>query len=114
MAKVLGVHEVELGADGDPAEFERLAAAAMAEARRTGSSIRLFKADRVGERQVPDAHRARQRRGPGQDLPDRGRGRRPRSSPSSRRIRRRARRGIGWTSYVPPIDVGTDYVEIDG
>ena len=46
MAKVLGVHEVELSADGDPAEFERLAAAAMAEAVPDGMNVRLFKADR--------------------------------------------------------------------
>lgn len=46
MAKVLGLHEIELSADGDPAEFERLAAAAMAEAVPDGMSVRLFKADR--------------------------------------------------------------------
>ena len=46
MARVLGVHEVELSDDGDPAEFERLAAAAMAEPVPDGMSVRLFKADR--------------------------------------------------------------------
>ena len=46
MAKVLGVHEVEVRADGDPAEFERLVAATMAEAMPEGMSVRLFKADR--------------------------------------------------------------------
>ena len=46
MAKVLGVHEIELGADKDPAEFERLASAVLAEAAPAGLNFRVFKADR--------------------------------------------------------------------
>jgi hypothetical protein len=46
MAKVLGAHEVELGPDHDPAEFERLAAAVVAESWPGGIRFRLFKADR--------------------------------------------------------------------
>jgi hypothetical protein len=46
MAKVLGVHEIELGADKDPAEFERLASAVLAEAAPDGLNVRVFKADR--------------------------------------------------------------------
>ena len=46
MAKVLGVHEIELGADKDPAEFERLASAVLAEAAPEGLNFRVFKADR--------------------------------------------------------------------
>lgn len=46
MAKVLGVHEIELGAGKDPGEFERLALAVVAEAAPEGLNVRLFRADR--------------------------------------------------------------------
>ncbi len=45
MAKVLGMHEVELG-DADPVEFERLASAVVAEKWPGGVTFRLFRADR--------------------------------------------------------------------
>ena len=43
MAKVLGVHEIELSDDKDPAEFERLASAVLAEAAPEGLNFRVFK-----------------------------------------------------------------------
>lgn len=46
MAKVLGVHEIELGDGADPAEFERAAGAFVAATAPDGVAVRLFKGER--------------------------------------------------------------------
>ena len=46
MAKVLGIHEVDLPDGADPAEFERRALAVVDEVWPAGLTSRLFKADR--------------------------------------------------------------------
>jgi uncharacterized protein (TIGR02118 family) len=45
-AEVVGVHEIDLGAAADPAEFERLAAAAVAAVAPPGMSARMLKGNR--------------------------------------------------------------------
>jgi hypothetical protein len=114
MAKVLGVHEVELGAGADPAEFERLVAATMAEAMPDGMSVRLFKADR-GRRNGTyliliqlDSVETRDRIFPFENE-DAGEvlaffEAHPTTAEAWNRLR----------EYEPTTDVATDYVEIDG
>ena len=87
MAKVLGVHEVELS-DQDPAEFERLASAVVAGTWPGGITFRLFKADR-GTRDGTylllieiDSVEVRDRIFP-------------------KSTRRRARPGTGWSAVCP-------------
>src|SRR4051794_13969400 len=46
MAKVIGVHEIDLGEGADPAEFEQLAAAAAGEPLPSGMNVQVFKGDR--------------------------------------------------------------------
>jgi len=46
MATVLGVHEIDLGAGADPAEFERLGAAVITLPAPPGMKVRLLKGDR--------------------------------------------------------------------
>ena len=114
MAKVLGVHEVELDADKDRAEFERLAAAAMAEAAPEGLNFRVFKADR-GLRngrymflvEIESAE-ARDRIFPIEDAD---------SAEVLAFFEAHPTVGEAWgrlDSYVPSMGVGTDYVEIGG
>ena len=114
MAKVLGVHEIELGADKDPAEFERLASAVLAEAAPEGLNFRVFKADR-GPRNGRymilieiDSVEVRDRIFPigGEDPPE-----------VVAFLEEHPTAGETWDrleSYVPSINVGTDYVEITG
>ena len=111
MAKVLGVHEVELG-DKDRAEFERLASAVVAETWPGGITFRLFKADR-GTRDGTylllieiDSLEDRDRIFPigGEDPPE-----------VVAFLEEHPTAGETWDrleSYVPSINVGTDYVEI--
>ncbi|HEY5786855.1 MAG TPA: hypothetical protein VIT65_18980 [Microlunatus sp.] len=114
MAKVLGVHEVELEADKDPAEFERRASAFAAEAAPEGLNFRVFKADR-GPRNGRymilveiDSVEARDRIFPieGAD-----------SAEIHAFFAAHPTVGEAWDrldSYVPSTGVGTDYVEIAG
>jgi hypothetical protein len=46
MAGVLGVHEIDLGPGADPAEFERLAAAVVAQPAPAGMKVRVLKGER--------------------------------------------------------------------
>ncbi len=111
MAKVLGIHEVELG-EADPAEFERLARAVVAETWPGGITFRLFKADR-GTRDGKylllieiDSVDVRDRIFPieGEDPPE-----------VVAFLEEHPTAGETWDrleSYVPSINVGTDYVEV--
>ena len=113
MAKVLGVHEVELS-DQDPAEFERLASAVVAGTWPGGITFRLFKADR-GTRDGTylllieiDSVEVRDRIFPigGEDPPEvvAFLEEHPEASQTWDRLER----------CVPSINVGTDYVEVTG
>ena len=114
MAKVLGAHEVELGPDKDPVEFERLAAAVVAETWPAGITFRLFKADR-GTRDGRylllieiDSVEVRDRIFPigGEDSPE-----------VIAFIAANPAAGETWDRlerYVSGINVGSDYVEISG
>lgn len=46
VGQVIGVHEIDLSAEADPAEYERLVAAAVSEPAPPGMSVRAFKGDR--------------------------------------------------------------------
>lgn len=114
MAKVLGVHEIELDADKDPAEFERLASAVTAEAAPEGLAFRVFKADR-GPRNGRymilieiDSVEVRDRIFPIENED---------STEVLAFFDAHPTVGEAWNrlaSYVPSMGVGTDYVEIAG
>ena len=115
MAKVLGIHDVELPDGADPAEFERRAVAMLAETSPAGLNFRLFKADR-GPRDgqyliiieidsVEDRDKIFPIEG-GEDSPE-----------IVAFLEQHPTAGETWDrveSYVPTINVGTDYVEIAG
>ena len=114
MAKVLGIHEVDLPDGADPAEFERRALAVVDEVWPAGLTSRLFKADR-GPRDGTylvlieiDSVEVRDQIFPigGEDPPE-----------VVAFLEEHPTAGETWDrleSYVPSINVGTDYVEITG
>ncbi|HEY5786853.1 MAG TPA: hypothetical protein VIT65_18970 [Microlunatus sp.] len=112
MAKVLGIHEVELPGGADPAEFERRATAVLGETWPGGITFRLYKADRglrdgmylllleVDSVEVRDAVFPLG----GEDPPE-----------VVAFLEAHPTAGEVWDrleSYVPSINEGTDYVEI--
>ena len=114
MAKVLGIHEVELPDGADPAEFERRAVAVLAEAAPDGLNIRMFKADRGPRNGMYmmlieiDSVEVRDTMFPieGEDSAD-----------VLAFFEEHPTVGEAWQrldSYVPSLGVGTDYVEITG
>jgi hypothetical protein len=114
MAKVLGIHEVELPGGADAAEFERRAAAVRGETWPGGIRFRFFKADR-GRRDGQylmlieiDSVEVRDGVFPigGEDPPE-----------VVAFLEAHPTAGEVWDrleSYVPSINDGTDYVEITG
>jgi hypothetical protein len=116
MAKVIGVHEIDLGEGADPAEFEQLTAAAAGEPLPSGMNVRVFKGNR-GPRNGSylmlieiNSVEERDRYFPVEDSPD--------DSPDLQAyFAANPAAAEAWgrvMNYEPSTETSTDYVELNG